>query len=743
MAFAPRSRVTLRPDAIAFDTTALPPRERTYSRDFSTDVLLGEGGMGRVISARDTRLGRRVAIKELRWEMRQEAEFWGRFVREAQIGAQLEHPNIVPIYGFELSPTGSPAFVMQLIDGESLGAYLARANQAALDPAGDVPPLKTRIAKLLPVLDAMGYAHGRGVLHRDLKPDNVMLGAHNVVLVTDWGIARVDGDDEWPESRLTNPAGAMVADGGQAAARAFAAGQERISTAPTLIAPSGHGETAYTTSVSSPVQTALGSVLGTAQYMSPEQAIGAPIGPASDQYALGLMLLELSTMRAARPHENTEAAYGQAVRGEQCPHVTVRGEALDPRLSAIITRATSKYPAGRYPDVDAFAQDLRAFLVNEEVSVAPDSLARRIIRGVQKRPGRTVGAVLAIVLGLAAFAISGLSSAASRAEAGRRDSESLSRLAAKVQADGKGIERYLLGMDAELRALAEIARMRLEQPLPVSAAPLRLVEPKDILEGTLEGLVRNPVDGLLRSYREPVFVFLPDAGSGARDAAQQLALGKADLIDLYVGVIDERAGELSTTEREALMASDHDGFVRLLVALEVGLFMQFPARGEFPASYDPRRAEWYERAASEKGTTVTRPKYGPAGKTGRIALVRPIRSKGRLLGAANAGVWLRTVVRQLDPPDTAGLTDSFLAAADGKEVVSRRVLERAETPGEPEGYVELVQVVSAPLRRALARGQQQGYVVDGHDLYVYSRLAVEDWFAVHRYRTKDKLQLAH
>src|SRR5690606_38507065 len=196
-----RSRVTVHPSAIAFDNNEPLALKKTYVRDYSTEHILGEGGMGKVTAARDLKLGRKVAIKELRAEVRGNADLRGRFIREAQIGGQLEHPNIVPIYAFQFSPEGGPAFVMQLVDGESLSDYISRAQDGMKAGDPNVPSLKERISMLLPICDAMAYAHGRSVLHRDLKPDNVMLGPHNVALVTDWGIARVEDDVEEVEAQ--------------------------------------------------------------------------------------------------------------------------------------------------------------------------------------------------------------------------------------------------------------------------------------------------------------------------------------------------------------------------------------------------------------------------------------------------------------------------------------------------------------------------------------------------------------
>jgi hypothetical protein len=411
-------------------------------------------------------------------------------------------------------------------------------------------------------------------------------------------------------------------------------------------------------------------------------------------------------------------------------------------LSAIIRRATEKEPAARYPSVEAFAHDVRRFLVDEEVSVAPDSLARKMIRSMQRHPGRAVALLACLLLSLAALAVLSFSRAASRAELARQDSETLSLLASQTVVDAKGIEHYLLGLDAELRGLAEVTRLRLEQPLATGTTVPELLQPIDLREGKVPGLVKSQADGVTRSYREPVFVFLPQSKPQAQEAAHRLAVGKADLIDLYVSSIDEQATLLARNAQEALMATDHLGLVRLMITLESGLFVQFPARGDFPAGYDPRTSDWYQRAVASTGSTFTRPKYGPLGKTPRLAFVRAVRSKGQVLGAVASGIWLKTVVSQIGKSGAPGLQDAFLAGRDGKELISQAVLASAlRTPGASEAPVALPDVRSLPLKQALAGGREQGYVIDGKDLYFYSRLAVEDWVMVHRYSVRENLRL--
>jgi len=749
-----RSRVTLSPDAIAFEPGVVPPAEQTYGAEFSTDGVLGEGGMGKVLSARDRKLGRRVAIKELRADARSRVDLWGRFVREAQIGGQLEHPNIVPIYGFELSPSGGPAFVMQLVEGESLATYMGHA----LGPSGPrrtdrpVPTQKDRISKLVPVCDAIAYAHGRGVLHRDLKPDNVMLGAHNVVLVTDWGIARVEADDDSTDigERVT------VVPSAQAAREVLAAARANVSSvAPTLAVDSGEvmvtartvaaeGTTAETPAQTSsgPVLTALGTVMGTPQYMSPEQAIGIRIGPASDQYALGLMLLELATLRTARSHEDASVAYGQAILGEQCEHVDVDGDHLDPRLSAIIGRATAKAPKDRYENVDALAADIRAYLRDEEVRALPDSLARKLTRHVQAHPGRAVATIAAVVLGLLLWALLGSVRAAERAAWAKKDAESLSQLTAAVLEDAEGVQRFLTGLEAELVGLAHTARVRLETERPPGALTIDLTTPDDLREGRVQGLVRDPVDGILRSFREPVFLFLPGATAESKEQSQRLAAGRTDLVQLYLAELDERALLRSTAEQEALMAAEHDGFVRLMVVLESGLFMQFPGRGDFRPDYDPRRAAWYPATLDSAGTDVSRPKFGPLGRIPRIALSHRVTAYGEVVGAVNGAIWLSALTNLLGRQQAPGLEEPLIAGADGRIIASRALLEQVKrNPGVPEQAIDLPRVQSSRLAAALAKQRGHDYLVDGEALYVLAKLGIEDWQLVHRYPRAKYLKL--
>jgi serine/threonine protein kinase len=202
---------------------------------------LGAGGMGEVYRARDTQLKRDVAIKVLPAALANDADRLARFQREAELLAALNHPNIAQIYGLERSD-GTTALVMELVSGQSL---IERHGALPVDEA-------LNIARQ--IADALEAAHERGIVHRDLKPANVLLTANGVVKVLDFGIAKA------LDTRTTGP-----------------------------------GPAALTT----PAMTAAGIVLGTAAYMSPEQARGKAVDQRADIWAFGCVLYELLTGQLA------------------------------------------------------------------------------------------------------------------------------------------------------------------------------------------------------------------------------------------------------------------------------------------------------------------------------------------------------------------------------------------------------------------------------------------------------------
>ena len=295
--------------------------------------VLGRGAMGEIHVARERDLRRKVALKFLLPERSGNPTVVRRFFREIQITAQLEHPNIVPIYALETEDGGVPACSMKLIQGRTLRDYIKEAGALAeTDELDEDHSLTTRLEHFLKVCDAIAYAHDRGIVHRDLKPSNVMIGPYNEVYVMDWGIAKpVNSEVEDDLSGIE--IGAWSEDPGE------------------------HGQ-------GGAFETRVGTVVGTPHYMAPEQAMGeGDLDERADQYALGLILHELVTLDWANPGEEATEAIEAAMAGEVSPMIwPEKTGRLPPELEAIVGKATERDRADRYASVEALSDDLRRYL---------------------------------------------------------------------------------------------------------------------------------------------------------------------------------------------------------------------------------------------------------------------------------------------------------------------------------------------------------------------------------------------
>ena len=290
------------------DRTLDLPAEATDSTRFRILRLHDRGGLGEVYVALDRELNREVALKRIRDEHADNTQGQARFVVEAEITGNLEHPGVVPIYSLGRDDTGRPYYAMRFIKGDNLKSAADRFHQADTSPGRDprerALELRRLLARFLDVCDAIDYAHSRGILHRDIKPANVMLGRFGETLVVDWGLAKSVG-------RPDN--GALTGD-----AEGTLAPESSSGLQPTLA----------------------GSRIGTPAYMSPEQATGRldRLGPASDVYSLGATLCCEAGM-SARSMRNARTAHG----------VCLLQRAADITSGATVTRTSARNGAGCRP----------------------------------------------------------------------------------------------------------------------------------------------------------------------------------------------------------------------------------------------------------------------------------------------------------------------------------------------------------------------------------------------------------
>jgi tetratricopeptide (TPR) repeat protein/tRNA A-37 threonylcarbamoyl transferase component Bud32 len=303
---------------------------------------IARGGMGRIFRARDRRLGRDVAIKETFAHSGDGA----RFEREARITARLQHPSIVHVHEAGVWPTGEPFFAMQLVPGRSLDETIAAATT-----------LEERLALVpnaLAVADAIAYAHSQGVIHRDLKPRNVIVGEFGETVVIDWGLAK-DLDANAPDDVVQT---SEPADGA----------------------------------------TAIGAVIGTPAYMPPEQALGEIVDRRADVYAIGAILYHVLSGRPPVTGTARDAVLATVVAGSVTPLGELQpGAPAD--LLAIVAKAMAFEPSARYADARELAQDLRKFQTGQLVGARQYAWSHLLARWLARhRTAVTVAAAAIVVL---------------------------------------------------------------------------------------------------------------------------------------------------------------------------------------------------------------------------------------------------------------------------------------------------------------------------------------------------------
>ncbi len=427
-----------------------------------------KGGLGEVFVAIDRELNREVALKEIQLRHAQDQESRDRFILEAEVTGGLEHPGIVPVYGMGTYADGRPYYAMRFIKGDSLKEAIAAFH--AVEPLKREPgqrslELRKLLRRFLDVCNAIEYAHQRGVLHRDLKPGNIMVGRYGETLVVDWGLARAKGK--------TGP-GSGSGSGSTTEERTF-------------VPTSGNSS-----------ETIQGSAMGTPAYMSPEQAAGDldRLGPCSDVYSLGATLYSLLTGKP--PFQNADlGAILQAVQKGQFLRPRTLDHTIDPPLEAICLKAMALRPEDRYNSPRALADDIEHWAADEPVTAWREPVSRRARRWVKRHRTAVTSGVATLVMALVGTGV--VLAVQTRANAQLKEANS-----ALADSNARERERFILAMDAIKLFHGEVS--------------------EDLLmkEKAFEGLRTKLLRGAADFYRR-----LETVLEGQPDRASRVALGTA------------------------------------------------------------------------------------------------------------------------------------------------------------------------------------------------------------------------
>ncbi len=657
--------------------------------------IVGRGGMAAIHVAKDEDLRRNVAYKVMAPNVAAKPTLVKRFLAEAQITAQLEHPSVVPVYAIQSEKdSGVLAYSMKLIDGQTLKAVLVESGERRRG-GGKVPSefrLKALLEHFLKCCDAVGYAHDKGVAHRDLKPSNIMIGPHGEVYVMDWGLAKLVGSAEDREGLELKMRGAGSAE-----------------------------------------QTQVGQVLGTPAYMAPEQAKAEreQVGACSDQYALGLILYEMVCGRRARPKLDGQQVLLFAREG-RLPDVmpaSARGR-VRPEIRAIIQRATQVSPDDRYASVHELAADVRRFIANEEVMVRPDSPVQGFQRSLSNNRELT-SLVLLGLLALSALLVAGgaTKSYLDRLAADARQ-ERLAGFVSTVGRTASQIDANFASVEARVEGLAAGAVQLEEQGQPIDRRWYQV--------GDFARAETAPPDlTWSKAYNDAMSTTEPDFYHPSGFAEEAARLHATRLIPLRHVLrrmhLVARSPDGLITDEAALEASWRDEKSPIFyagVGFEDGMYVELPGFSWRSDGFDPRVRPWYELGKLRGSPRWGNP-FEEAGGQGRLLMpcsMGLFDSKQQLRGVASVMTSFDFLIeRYMAMPDVAGVHESFLLSDEGLIMLrSSDVSVRSKRDKALDASYATPMFHHPDVLDDIAT-HRSGYVESGDTLLGWQRLHVQGW----------------
>lgn len=464
---------TLGPRPVTAHTQALRealPEEFLREKKYEIGGLVAQGGMGAILDAHEATTGRTVAMKVMLENA--SPDDLRRFITEAKVTAQLEHPNIVPVYELSVDEHDQVFYTMKFVRGITLHTILDLLGKGIPGTVRKYS-LSSLLTVFQKVCDALAYAHAKGVIHRDLKPANIMIGDFGEVMVMDWGLAKFFGRHAEPEKKPEQSA---------------ASGVIRVGSA-----------RAASATLQNAAHTMAGQVFGTPQFMAPEQGRGEvdKLDGRADIYALGAILYNMLALAPPVDGEDPQAVLDLAIAGHITPlnlhakYPHLPGGRIPDSLAAVVRKALALHPSARYQTV----ADLQADLAAYQNGFATGAERAGLFKQAQlflRRNKTAAAAAVAIVALTAAFT-------------------------AKVIAEGRRAEKALTNLRAAAPTLISQARDLVDQQ--------KFDEALDKISFALQIDPRNPEYHLFRGDVLEAVLRFPEAAAAFR---QVLALGPND-----------------------------------------------------------------------------------------------------------------------------------------------------------------------------------------------------------------------
>jgi serine/threonine protein kinase len=596
--------------------------------NYEVKKSFAEGGQGTVSEAVDKVLSRQVAVKSLHEHLSNDKYARNNFINEARLTALLDHPSIVPIHGLCTDENGGCHVVMKLIQGESLKSYLENIRNCYEDGGinnfDERKSLFFRLEIFLRVLEAIEYAHAKGIIHCDIKPENIMMGKYRETYVMDWGIAR----------RLDDPATANLKD------------EKHLMGSPRFIAPE--------------ILSRQGRFI------------------TSDIYSLGVVLFEIVTLDMAFPGDNLKDIVQRVLSGNMAPIVHKYGESIENDLAAIIRKATAFNPQDRYQSAADFATDLRHYMSKEEVSANPDKLLGKIARwSFRHKKGMFISFLITALLGTTlAGRVCYLEW--QQAVTAQHREHAIKRASTSAFKVGNMMELFFFHQTQQLA----IIKSSLE--LLARDKDISKVENTNLLLTAKDFAKENKKLGIYysKAYDETISVNNSSYHKVANFNRELLSsllsrYGKIDFI-LQESVLGSLISNPLTYNNKAYLKN------RLIkealpvrwayAGLASGIFFTYPGRGKLLNSYDHRQRSWYQDAIKQAGLPVWGRPYFNAGSKDQMVMTcsMEVRNNNQTLGVVGLDIAMQDLVKYVSSHGNLEkdvLIEKYLIDYDGKIII--------------------------------------------------------------------------
>ncbi|MDD5598953.1 MAG: serine/threonine protein kinase, partial [Victivallaceae bacterium] len=628
-------------NSVLYRIDSVPPlKDKLELQDIDSNYELQEeltdGAQGTIRKAFDKSLKREVVVKSLKIDESEKKTRKNKshFVSEARIMAQLDHPSIVPLYGLHSSGDERLHLAMKHIHGKTLQKYLEDVivlyGCEGIENFDEKRSLANRIGYLIKVCEAVDYAHCKGVIHRDLKPDNIMIGNYGEVYVMDWGLA-------------------------------------------CLI---------YSRNGSRDKYAYRNELVGTPSYIAPEIIKGASCSAQSDIFSLGMILFEIITLQKAVIGRTIKDVLKNIIRGRYRPfkHRFLSGK-LPSDLKAIINKAVDPQPLRRYKTAEDLAKDLRLYLMHEETSARPDNTVRKYMRAMLNHKLITFSVILCILLCCAVVTIYSLYSQKNLIQAQKDREDMLTTLQYEAIEHANEMERIFFYFKNQLANVSYNAGLILSRE-PDSATKIYTYEdfsrastvPPDYSYSTYYGIKVS----LDHAVMKP--------GPGTRPSGQ-FNKKIVPLEKMFRHILFTSDPCFSDKNKALLRKTILDTGAPLCwiyLGLKNGTMFSYPGKGAYAEAYDPRKRLWYREAlAKERSIIWSEPYQCAVSAKIVIACAKCIfDEKGDFQGVISMDISLDYIQKHLfKKQDVQGFRE-YLLNPQGRIVLSSDFeYERAKTNG--------------------------------------------------------------